>query len=599
VGVKPSIIADPNAALRQARQLLGSDPAAARRQARQLLQSHPGDPAVLRLLGAALRKLGKGAEAARAEQEAIDASTRSPAHREVARAVAAGDRRRAAAILEALIAHDETDVVALVMLGLQLSTDGELEIAESLLRKATDSAPNDSSARMALAEHLQRARRPTDALAELDRLDASADESPAMQSLRAGILRDLGRQEEEVAILRQLADSEPQPENYWIRQGHAYRTLGRIDDAVAAYRQVLAKTPHEGTSWWSLANLKAVKFDDDDIAAMEQALAMPQAPALNCIRLHFALGKAFEDRSQTEPAFRHYDEGNRLRHANATYKPESIRKWVDQAEANYSAEFFTERQPASCQAADPIFIVGMQRSGSTLVEQILDSHPLVEGTAELAEFPTIIREQGEIAHRRGMNIHDHLRRMSGGDLRALGEAYIERTRVYRLTEKPFFTDKMPINWMYVGLIRLILPKAKIIDVRRNPLDCCFSNWKQLYGKGLEHTYSMANMGLYYADYVRLLRLLDSVQPGKIHRLIYDRMVDDVEGEVRRLLDFLGVEFDDACLDFHANERSVRTISAEQVRRPINRKGLDQWRPYEQWLGPLKEGLGTALEDWDK
>lgn len=597
--MKPSIIADPNAALKQARQLLGSDPAAASRQARQLLASNPGDPAALRLLGAALRKIGKIAEAARAEQEAIDASTRSPAHREAARAVAGGDRKRAASILDALLARDETDVVALVMLGLQLSTDGELEHAESLLRKAIDSAPQDTSARMALAEHLQRARRPADALAQLDTLEETAGRTTAGLSLRAGILRDLGRQEEEVAILGQLAEAGPRPENYLIRMGHAYRTLGKIDDAVAAYRRVLSTAPHEGTSWWSLANLKAVKFSDDDIATMERALDMPQGPAHHRIRLHFALGKAYEDRSETEPAFRHYDEGNRLRNATSAHKPENIGKWVDQAEAMYSPEFFAERQASGCQADDPIFIVGMQRSGSTLVEQILDSHPQIEGTAELSELPSIVREQGEIAHRRCITFAEHLRRMSGDRLRALGEEYVERTRVYRSTGKPFFTDKMPPNWMYVGVIRLILPKAKIIDVRRNPLACCFSNWKQLYGKGLEHSYSMENMGRFYADYVRLMRLMDQVQPGAIHRLIYDRLVDDLDGEARRLLDYLGLAFDEACLNFHANERSVRTISAEQVRRPINRQGLDQWRPYEQWLAPLKEALGSTLEDWDK
>ena len=597
--MKPSIIADPNAALKQARQLLGSDPAAASRQARQLLASNPGDPAALRLLGAALRKIGKIAEAARAEQEAIDASTRSPAHREAARAVAGGDRKRAASILDALLARDETDVVALVMLGLQLSTDGELEHAESLLRKAIDSAPQDTSARMALAEHLQRARRPADALAQLDTLEETAGRTTAGLSLRAGILRDLGRQEEEVAILGQLAEAGPRPENYLIRMGHAYRTLGKIDDAVAAYRRVLSTAPHEGTSWWSLANLKAVKFSDDDIATMERALDMPQGPAHHRIRLHFALGKAYEDRSETEPAFRHYDEGNRLRNATSAHKPENIGKWVDQAEAMYSPEFFAERQASGCQADDPIFIVGMQRSGSTLDEQILDSHPQIEGTAELSELPSIVREQGEIAHRRCITFAEHLRRMSGDRLRALGEEYVERTRVYRSTGKPFFTDKMPPNWMYVGVIRLILPKAKIIDVRRNPLACCFSNWKQLYGKGLEHSYSMENMGRFYADYVRLMRLMDQVQPGAIHRLIYDRLVDDLDGEARRLLDYLGLAFDEACLNFHANERSVRTISAEQVRRPINRQGLDQWRPYEQWLAPLKEALGSTLEDWDK
>jgi tetratricopeptide (TPR) repeat protein len=598
VGVKPSIVADPGAAAKQARQLLASDPDAAARQARQLLKSHPGDPALLRLLGASLRKLGRVKDAAKAEQQAIEASTRSPGHREAARAVAAGDKKRAVTILSTLIARDDHDVVALVMLGLQLSTDGELDVAESLLRKAVDSAPGDISARLALAEHLHRAKRPTDAL---DLLDAMGDDGQTANalSLRANLLRDLGRQEEEVAILEQLAASQPRPETFRIRLGHAFRTLGRTADAVAAYRAVIAGAPYDGTSWWSLANLKTMTFSDADIAEMERGLALPQSPLTNRIRLHFALGKAHEDRNEVEKAFHHYEEGNRLKLSIATYKPETIRNWVDQAEASYSPAFFAERQGFGCPAPDPIFVVGMQRSGSTLVEQILDAHPQVEGTAELTEFPTVIREQGEIAHRRGLTFGEHLRRMSADDLRAIGEDYLERARVYRLAGKPFFTDKMPANWMYAGLIRLVLPNARIIDVRRHPLACCFSNWKQLYGKGLEHTYSMDHMGRYYADYVQLLRLVDSAQPGAIHRVIYERLVDDVEGEVRRLLAYLGLPFDQACLEFHSSQRSVRTISAEQVRRPINREGLDQWRPFEQWLGPLKAALGTALEDWDR
>jgi len=598
VSVKPSIIADPGAALKQARQLLASDPVAATRQARQLLKAHPGDPAALRLLGTGLRKLGKVKEAEKAEKEAVDASTRSPAHREAARAIAAGDKQRAAAILGSLLARDEHDVVALVMLGLQLSLDGEFEAAEPLLRKAVEAAPADVSARMALVEHLHRSRRATEALDLLGGL-GEPGQSPAAQSLRASILRDLGRQEEEVEILERLAASQPRPEGYRIRLGHAYRTLGRTDEAIAAYRSVIAAAPHEGTSWWSLANLKAMKFSDADIAEMERGLTMPNAPLVNRVRLNFALGRAFEDRRNAERAFRHYDEGNRLRQSIATYKPEKVQSWVDQAEANYSPEFFAERAGDGFPAPDPIFVVGMQRSGSTLVEQILDSHPQIEGTAELSEFPTLIREQGDIAHRRGISFSEHLRRMSADDMRALGEDYIKRASVYRQTAKPFFTDKMPPNWLYVGAIRLFLPNARIVDVRRHPLACCFANWKQLYGSGLEHTYSMENMGRYYADYVRLMRLMDKVQPGKIHRVIYERLVDDVEGEVQRLLDYLGLPFDEACLAFHSNERSVRTISAEQVRRPINRDGLDQWRPYEQWLGPLKQALGPALEDWDQ
>ena len=598
MSVTPSIIADPNAALRQARQLLASDPKAAVRQARQLLKGNPEDPALWRLLGAGLRKLGKAGEAAEAEKQAVTLSVRSPGHREAARAIAAGDKKRAATILEALLARDDTDVVALVMLGLQRSTDNEFELADPLLRRAADLAPGDTAARMALSEHLHRSKRTTEALTTLDGLGEAGNSASAL-SLRANILRDLGRQEEEVAILARLAATETHANNYRLRMGHALRNLGRTDEAVAAYRSVLALEPFEGTSWWSLANLKTVKFSDDDIATMERGIASPKGVAINRIRLNFALGKAFEDRRDTEQAFRHYDEGNRQRHALATYKPDLIAGWVDQAETVYTPELFAERDGQGFPAADPIFVVGMQRSGSTLVEQILDSHPDIEGTAELNDLPALVREQSDIAHRRGMNFSQHLRRMPPDELHAFGQAYIERTRVYRLTDKPFFTDKMPVNWMYVGVIRLILPNAKIIDVRRNPLACCFSNWKQLYGKGLEHTYSMTNMGLYYADYARLLRLMDKVQPGKVHRVIYERLVEDVEGEVRRLLDYLGLRFDDACLDFHSNERSVRTISAEQVRQPINRQGIDQWRPYEQWLGPLKEALGPTLEDWDR
>lgn len=593
---KPSIIADPQAALKQARQLLVSDPEAATRQVRRLLESSPNEPILLRLLGAGLRKLGKEDEARAAEKQAIENSTRSPPHREAARAIAAGDKKRAAMILESLIAHDETDVVALVMLGLQLSLDSEFEIAEALLRKAVAAAPGDPAARMALAEHLQRAKRAGDALDELDQI---ADETAASRSLRAGILRDLGRQPEEVAILEDLARDDPRTPSYRIRLGHAYRMLGRTEDAIAAYRSVIAQAPHEGTSWWSLANLKTMRFSDAEIAQMQGGLDNPQSPLTNHIRLNFALGKAFEDRGEAERAFHHYQEGNRLRLTIATYKPEKVDHWVADAKREYTQEFFAERAGHGCPAPDPIFIVGMQRSGSTLVEQILDSHPQIEGTDELTELPTIIREQGDIAHRRGISFAEHLRGMSAGDLRAIGEDYMERSRLYRLTDKPFFTDKMPNNWIYAGIIRLILPNARIIDVRRHPLACCFANWKQLYGKGLEHTYSMEHMGRYYAGYVELLRLVDQAQPGKIHRVIYERMVDDVEGEVRQLLDYLDLPFDEACLNFHSNERSVRTISAEQVRRPINREGVDRWKPYEQWLDPLKAALGSALQSWDR
>ena len=599
MGVKPSNIADPRAALTEARQLLASDPAGATRQARQLLETSPDDPALLRLLGAGLRMLGNAVEAENAERRAIEASTRNPAHREAARALAAGDKARALAILRTLIARDDTDVVALVMLGGQLSLQAEYDSAESFLRKAVGAAPGDLGARMALAEHLHRAGRMAEALGVLDGFGASA-EAPAAQSLRANILRDLGRPEEEIAILEQLTTRQPQVESYAVRLGHAYRTVGRTDDAIAAYRGVIAKIPYEGTAWWNLANLDAANFTDQDIDQMERGLTAPNVPVINRVRLNFALGRAFEDRRDAERAFRYYHAGNQLKQTISTFRPEKLRSWIAKAEATYTPEFFAERAGWGCLAADPIFVIGMQRSGSTLVEQILASHPDIEGTAELTDLPAIIREQGEIAHRREMTINEYLQRMSADELRAIGEDYMTRVRVYRQTDKPFFTDKMSTNWTYAGLIRLILPNAKIIDVRRHPLDCCFANWKQLFsGKGLEHTYSMDQLGRYYADYVRLMRLIDRLQPGKIHRVIYERLVDDTEGEVRRLLDYLGLPFHESCLDFHSNKRSVRTISAEQVRRPINRESIGRWRQFEQWLGPLKSALGSALEDWDQ
>ena len=595
VNSKASIIADRDAALRQARQLLAADPQAAVRQAQHLLKSQPGDPALLRLAAAGLRRTGKADEAQQLEQQAVRASTRSPEHREAARAIAAGDKDKAARLLESLIAADETDVVALVMLGSQLSAGRRYRQAEELLVRATQAAPDDGPARLALAEHLHRARRPAEALAQLDRL---ATDAPNVLSLRAQILRDLGRQEEEVKVLERLAAVDPGTQNHGLRLGHALRTLGRADEAIAAYRAVLAATPNEGAAWWSLANLKTVTFTDRDVALMEQGAARSDTPLNSRFQLQFALGKAFEDRKQYQRAFRHFEQGNALRLRSAGYKPEAISQWVDGSIALLTPAFYAQRADSGADSADPIFIVGMQRSGSTLVEQILDSHPAIEGTAELRDFPVIIREVGELADRRGVSFGAHLSAMTADELRAVGEDYLARTRVYRKTDKPFFIDKMPTNWMYAGLIRLVLPKARIIDVRRHPMACCFSNWKQLYGKGLEHSYSMDHMGRYYADYARLMRHLDIVQPGTVHRLIYDRLVEDFEGEVRRLLDYLGLPFDQACLDFHANQRSVRTISAGQVRQPINRRGLDQWKPYEQWLGPLKSALGPVIKDWD-
>ncbi|HEV2044480.1 MAG TPA: sulfotransferase, partial [Sphingomicrobium sp.] len=474
----------------------------------------------------------------------------------------------------------------------------EFEMAEPLLRRAVEHAPGQPSARMSLADLLLRSKRPTLALAELDQITGDAAASQPVLSLRASCLSALGRLDEELAILQPLAaKAAPNGIEYALRTGHALRSLGRETEAAAIYRDVTRKHPGEGTSWWSLANLKTIHFDEADIAAMEQGLALPDMPVQNAIRLHFALGKAHEDRRDAAAAYRHYADGNRLRASISRYDPLMIGEWVDKCIGFFVPAFYAARAGQGAPANDPIFIVGMQRSGSTLIEQILASHPAIEGTAELTDIPNIVRHLGETAASHNRPFERYLASLPADQVRTLGETYLETSRVHRRTDRPLFTDKMPNNWMHLGLIRLILPNARIIDVRRDPMACCFSNWKQLYAKGLDHSNALDTMGRFYADYVRLMRHFDGVQPGMVHRIIYDDLVDDLEGEVRRLLDYLGLPFDPACLDFHANERAVHTISAGQVRKPINRDGIDQWKPYEQWLGPLREALGDTAGDW--
>ncbi len=327
---------------------------------------------------------------------------------------------------------------------------------------------------------------------------------------------------------------------------------------------------------------------------MEEALTQPDLGAGGSSHLHFALGKALEDQQQPARAFPHYEEGNRLRREGIPYDAAETTEQVDRTIAFFTPEFFAARDGWGCPAPDPIFILGMPRSGSTLVEQILASHPLVEGTAELPDIPLLARK---LFGRDGGP--EALAALSADDVRSLGEEYIERTKVQRREGKPFFIDKMPNNWVHVGLIRLILPNAKIIDARRHPLDCCVSNFRQHYARGQGFSYSLEDMGRYYADYVRLMAHFDRVQPGRVIRVIHEQLVDDPEAEIRRLLDALGLVFDPACLAFHETKRAVRTASSEQVRRPINREGIGQWRAYEAWLDPLKQALGPVLEVWSE
>jgi tetratricopeptide (TPR) repeat protein len=363
------------------------------------------------------------------------------------------------------------------------------------------------------------------------------------------------------------------------------KTIGRQAEGIAAYREALALRPTLGEAWWSLANLKTVRFTEDDIAAMLAALDRDELDVEDQFHLDFALGKAMHDAGRADEAFAHYAQGSALRRDRHPYRAAETTRMVDRSIAGFTSTLLAN--PGGCAAADPIFIVGMPRAGSTLVEQILASHPQVEGTTELPDLPAVARAR--------KNYPQSAIELAVDERRAAGEDYLRRASVQRRTERPHFVDKLPNNWMFVPFIHWVLPNARIIDARRHPLGCCLSNFRQHFARGQDFTYDLDDLGRYYADYVRLMAHVDAALPGRVHRVIYERMVDDTETEVRALLDYCGLPFDPACLAFHETERAVRTASSEQVRRPIYRDATDEWRRYEAHLEPLKRALGPVLD----
>ncbi|HKE97270.1 MAG TPA: sulfotransferase, partial [Povalibacter sp.] len=373
---------------------------------------------------------------------------------------------------------------------------------------------------------------------------------------------------------------------------------GRQESSIDAYRRSIALAPQLGEAWWSLANLKTVRFSSNDLTSMQEQVARQDLTPEDRFHFHFALGKALEDARAYPASFEHYAQGNALRREMISYDPQETTATTGRTMALFTPEFVASRKGVGCPALDPIFIVGLPRSGSTLLEQILASHPLVEGTQELPDIIAIANELGGRKTLSGTSKYpDMIHSLSYDQLLALGERYLAQTRIQRKTNAPFFIDKMPNNWAHSGLIHLILPNAKIIDARRHPLGCCFSGFKQHFARGQQFSYGLEDIGRYYRDYVELMAHFDAVLPGRVHRVIYETLIDDTEAEVRRLLAYCGLEFDERCLRFYENDRAVRTASSEQVRQPIFRDAVDHWRHYEQWLDPLKLALGPVLETY--
>jgi tetratricopeptide (TPR) repeat protein len=490
-------------------------------------------------------------------------------------------------LLRAHLKEDPFDVAAIRMMAELAGRIGRYKDAENLLRRALELAPDFGAARANLATCLYRQNKPAEAIAELDLVLVEDPENVGHSNLKAAALARIGGFEEAIALYEQVLAAVPHQPKVWMSYGHMLKTVGRQSDGISAYRKALEIAPSLGEVWWSLANLKTVKFDDTDIAAM-QAARCGDISDEDRFHLDFALGKAYEDCKKFAQSFAHYDAGNALRRTKIVYDADETQAFVNASIGLFAPEFFEARAGQGCPDPDPIFILGMPRAGSTLVEQILASHSMVEGTSELADIPALAR------------VKDYpvsLADLTPGALRDLGAQYLERSRIQRKTDKPFFIDKLPNNWAHIGFIHLILPNAKIIDARRHPLGCCFSNFKQHFARGQAFSYALDDMGRYYADYVRLLDHIDTVLPGRVHRVIYEQMVDDTEGEVRALLAACDLEFEPGCLEFHKTQRAVRTPSSEQVRQPIFRDGTEGWQGFEPFLDPLKAALGDILKSY--
>ncbi len=620
-------------ALAHATRLLAVKPAAAAEQACEILKVIPRQPRAFLILGLAraaasdvegsidaltravslnpdlpdawlaladqLRARGDAQAADRAYAHYIKAATRDPRLMGAAAALCENRIPEAEALLRAHLARYPNDVAALRMLAEVAARLMRYADALRLLERCLELAPSFDAARHNYATVLNRQSRSAEALKQCAQLLAKEPHHAGYRSLQAAISANLGEYADCIAAYESVLREYPRQPKLWTSYGHALRTTGRVPESIAAYRRALSMEPTLGEAWWSLANLKTFRFTEADVLAMREAAARSDLTDEDRLHFEFALGKALEDAAAYEESFSHYAAGNALRRSQHGYDPEENSRFVRRSKRLFTREFFAERAGAGAQARDPIFIVGLPRAGSTLIEQILASHPLVEGTMELPHLPKLARE---LAGPRQEEEEEgtFLKRVAAlgrDELRSLGERYLAETRVMRKTDAPFFIDKMPNNCMYVGLIHLILPNAAVIDARRHPLGCCFSCFKQHFARGQWFSYGLDDLGRYYRDYVELLAHFEEVLPGRVARIHYERLIEDTETEVRRLLDHCGLAFEPACLKFHENERAVRTASSEQVRKPIFRDGVDQWRHYEPWLGPLAQALGNVLSEY--
>jgi len=606
------------------------DPAAAASVLESLTNALPDSPLMRLELGRAYADAGRGAEALAAFRQAValdaaladgwaelaaqlfaagetlagDAayarySRLSPDPPELSDAIVALAEHRldaAEILLRRRLQQAPRDVRALRMLADAAARREDPAEAERRLLECLELAPGYAAARHDLARLLHAQQRNSEVLPHIERLLASEPHNIEYLSLKAQALRLTGRNDEAIALMEEVVAEHPDEERTWLLCGHLLREVGQQGRAIEMYRSALAVRPGSGRAYWSLANLKTLRFTSADLAAMQRQLAHGALRGAERTHLEFALGKALEDEGRFAASFEHYARGNALHRATLSHDPDVMTADVQRSRVIYTQHFFAERSGWGSARVDPIFIVGLPRCGSTLLEQVLASHSRVEGTRELPEIPAIALELLSRPDPAARPAYPQpVAALKRQEIEALAARYLSRTQAQRPLGRPRFVDKMLGNFGHLGLIQLMFPRAAIVDVRRHPLGCGFSCYKQLFARGQSFSYDLHELGSYYRDYVALMEHFDAVLPGRVHRVHYEQLVADPEGELRKLLDYCGLPFEPQCLRFHENPRIVQTISSEQVRQPIYAESVDQWRHYEPWLAPLKETLGELVE----
>lgn len=579
------------------RQLELADPKLACDEVRKLVAAHPTDERLAAFLREIVRRFKD-----RAHTKGKVAHSLPPALAEVTELMSAGELEKAELLLRQHLKTTRNDPTAMHLMAEIAARCGLREDSERILRYSAHLHGHSAEAMADLGRTLHRIGSVRDlpeyvgeSLAAFDRAIEIDPFHEGVLSYRASMLvhergLDAGRR-----AFEQLVSAHPCVSEHWMNYGFVLKTIGDFGSAVAAYRTATALDSANGGAWWGLANLKLGKFFKADIDEMNAAFGGDQLNEIGRVEIHFALAKALDDARDYTRAARHLKDGNQLRAKLHPPNSDGVTADVDFVTRFFTKEYFDQRQGWGDPRSDPIFIVGMPRAGSTLLEQILSSHSAIEGTEELF---ILLKIGSEMTRDHAGKRPDQIMLEIGRDeVTHLGGRYLELAQRFRRTTRPFFTDKNPSNWHYLGLIHSVLPNAKIIDVRRNPMDCCFGNYRQHFQSGANFSYGLRDLGRYYSDYVRMMRHFDVVLPGRIHRVIYDDLVDDLEGQVRRLLDYLELPFDENCLRYYETDRPVHTPSSEQVRQPINRSGFERWRPYETWLGELKDSLGDLIANW--